>query len=302
MKLFTNLRKLISELATLPDTDRVALPENLALPDGDGGYAVLLGPAARFLVQADGAPPRMGYRPWLTVSALRRVFAGAGSDDDALLSALSFQLDRAVPSASADDHPPPLEWPTHATDDERLAWWQACARAYADLWEGHASQAGLAPSSRAELDALEQRLGCPLPPLLRAYHTRIGALNLCENLCSVTQADLASIEPLRAAYPGIADILEDAHDAEAQWQLVDQLVAFGDYLGNGNVWCFHRETGEVWYFDHDSAPMLTRMFSDVGGYLDALMYKCLLEVHEQEDDEDTLRRHLGDAIVDKWMY
>ncbi len=101
--------------------------------------------------------------------------------------------------------------------------------------------------------------------------------------------------------PALATSSEDAPDAEQLSTLVDQLVAFGDYLGNGNLWCFHRETGEVWYFDHDSSPMLTQIFSDAGQYLDVLMFKCLLAAHDEEDNED-LREHLGDEIVEKWMY
>lgn len=158
------------------------------------------------------------------------------------------------------------------------------------------------PVSPKELAALEQRLGCAIPTLLRVYHEQIGTLNLAETLCSVTPAKYASIEPLHDAYPGITDILENVPDADPQWALVNQLVVFGDYLGNGNLWCFHRDTGEVWYFDHDCSPMLTQMFTDVGKYLDILMFKCLLDAHGEEDNEDLLREHLGDAIVEKWMY
>ena len=198
---------------------------------------------------------------------------------------------------------PPLAWPTLPDDAARLAWYRDCIAAYAWLWEGHASQVRLQPVSSAELDALAQRLGHALPPLLHAYHAQLGALALPERLCSVTPADFASIEPLADAYPGIADILEDAPDADAQQALVDQLIAFGDYLGNGNLWCWHRQTGEVWYFDHDSPPMLTRMFPQVADYLDALMILCLAEVHDTEDEgQALLRQRFGNALVQKWMY
>ena len=83
---------------------------------------------------------------------------------------------------------------------------------------------------------------------------------------------------------------------------MDELVVFGDYLGNGNHWCFHRQSGEVWYFDHDSPPMLTRMFAHVHDYLDALMMMCLLEVHGLKDDEALLRQRFGDMCIDKWRY
>lgn len=201
------------------------------------------------------------------------------------------------PTAASDI--PPLILPEFADDNARLDWWRSCALAWLDQWE---NPSPLSPVKPEEVDALEQRLGCTIPPLLRTYHEQIGTLDLAETLCSVASAKYASIEPLHNAYPGISDILEGAPDADAQWALVNQLITFGDYLGNGNMWCFHRETGEVWYFDHDSSPMLTQMFSNVGQYLDILMFKCLLEVHGEEDNEELLRERLSDAVVEKWMY
>ncbi|CAI8910787.1 SMI1/KNR4 family protein [Kosakonia quasisacchari] len=194
---------------------------------------------------------------------------------------------------------PPLAWPEFTNEAARLTWWHACAQAWREQWN---NPAPVSPVDPKEIEALEQRLGCALPPLLRRYHETIGTLELAERLCSVTPAKYASIEPLLDAYPGIHDILEGAPDAASQWALVKQLIAFGDYLGNGNLWCFHRETSEVWYFDHDSSPMLTQIFTDVGQYLDVLMFKCLLEAHGEEDNEDLLREHLGDDVVEKWMY
>ena len=202
------------------------------------------------------------------------------------------------PSAAASDLPP-LVWPEFTDNSARLDWWRSCVQAWLAQWDNPSPPT---PVSASEISALEARLGCPLPPLLHTYHQQIGVLDLAETLCSVAPAKYASIEPLHNAYPGISDILEDAPDADALWALVNRLVVFGDYLGNGNMWCFHVETGEVWYFDHDSSPMLTQIFSDVGQYLDVLMFMCLLAVHGEEDNEDLLRKHLGDAVVEKWMY
>lgn len=33
-----------------------------------------------------------------------------------------------------------------------------------------------------------------------------------------------------------------------------------------------------------------------------VMFKCLLTVHGEEDNEDMLREKLGDALVEKWMF
>lgn len=198
-----------------------------------------------------------------------------------------------------DSEIPPLAWPAFTDDSARLDWWRQCVLAYLAQKR---TPPPLTPAPAKDLAALEERLGCSLPPLLRSYHQQIGTLDLAEVLCSVQPAKYACIEPLHNAYPGISDILEDAPDADRQWALVNALIAFGDYLGNGNMWCFHRDTGEVWYFDHDSSPMLTQMFSDVGQYLDVLMFMCLLHVYGEEDNEDLLREHLGDDLVEKWMY
>lgn len=52
------------------------------------------------------------------------------------------------------------------------------------------------------------------------------------------------------------------------------LVTFSDYLGNGNMFCFHSETKEIYYFDHDTKPYLTRMFSCIDEYLKGRLITC----------------------------
>jgi len=85
--------------------------------------------------------------------------------------------------------------------------------------------------------------------------------------------------------------------------LADMLVAFGDYLGNGNMFCFHKESGEVYYFDHDDGPPLTRFFCRVEQYLDALMILNLAEVHDADDEgEALLVQRFGKPLVRQWMY
>lgn len=208
---------------------------------------------------------------------------------------MSAKSDTALPKNDI----PPLVWPEFTDMNERIDWWRSCALAWSAEWNRHSP---ISPVPASEIDALEQRLDCTIPSLLRTYHEKIGILDLAETLCSVKPAPYSTIEPLLDAYPGISDILEEAANADQQWSLVNQLVVFGDYLGNGNLWCFHRETGEVWYFDHDCPPMLTQIFSDVGQYLDVVMYKCLLTVHGEEENEEMLREKLGDALVEKWVY
>jgi len=81
------------------------------------------------------------------------------------------------------------------------------------------------------------------------------------------------------------------------------MVAFSDCLGNGNMFCFHKNTGAVYYFDHDTNPALTWFSSDINSYLEALMIKMHAEAHQQEDvGEDLLVDRFGLALIRKWMY
>ena len=113
-------------------------------------------------------------------------------------------------------------------------------------------------------------------------------------------------------FPGIVDIVEmaDSNGAAALTAALGELVAFGDYLGNGNLWCFDRRDGSVWYLDHDSSPLLTRVFEDAGDYLDALALMALCRAHAiagGRDDGDEvaeamLSQRLGKGLINKWMY
>ncbi len=57
------------------------------------------------------------------------------------------------------------------------------------------------------------------------------------------------------------------------------LVSFSDYLGNGNMFCFHSETKEIYYYDHDNRPYLTKMFDKIDDYLKG----CLIFAHRLLD-------------------
>lgn len=200
---------------------------------------------------------------------------------------------------------PPLMWPELSNPTARGRWYADVIGAYAALWQGHVSQASIAPSSDADLDALEARLGCRLPAPLGEYHRQFGALSLAETLCSVEIGD-TPIQALRKAYPGIVDIAEDLPDGDVLLALADEMVAFGDYLGNGNMFAFERDGGAVWYFDHDDGAPLTRFFDGVVDYLDALMVLSLGKVHDVDGDRTAARklvaeRH-GESLVRKWMY
>lgn len=302
MKTYRQLTALAAVLHEHSADSVILIPETAAAalrPQTVGNLAALFAPTARFIIQAADAPLRLGYRPWLTVGALQCIkqdLPVAPSQAD-WLNVLAAHLiaPPAEPMLSADL--PPLAWTDFASDAERIQWWMQCVRAYPN-------GSDFTPASRAALDDCEQRIGCSLPPMLRAYHERIGVEYLAEIINPPER-----IEPLLDAFPGLEDILEDlsAEQAAATRALAEQLIAFGDYLGNGNLWCFHRQTGQVWYCDHDTGECLTQIFDDVRDYLDAVMILSLAEAHDLEGEdheaaESILRQRLGDAVVEKWMY
>jgi hypothetical protein len=192
---------------------------------------------------------------------------------------------------------PKLEWLEFSNHSVRMAWYQSVLAAYVALWDEDGESPWL-PITAVTLNNLEQRIGCPLPPLLRQYHQNLGVLDLAETLCSANVGDVP-IQRLKDAYPGFVDLAISESDSI----LADSLIVFSDYLGNGNMFCFHSETAAVYYFDHDTPPVLTRFFAGVEEYFDALMILCLAEVHDQDDvGEALLTERFGRKLVEKWMH
>lgn len=189
---------------------------------------------------------------------------------------------------------PRLAWPLLSSQLERLNWYHSVIDTYSLLLDEHV----LAPVSKSDITKLESSLACTLPSELSIYHVEFGALSLAENLCSANGGH-TPIQPLLNAYPGVFDIT----DNDADINLAEDLVVFGDYLGNGNMFCFHKKTGQIYYFDHDTGAMLTYFFSSTQEYLDALMMRCLTEIHaDDEKGEAALVDRFGHELVKKWLY
>lgn len=190
---------------------------------------------------------------------------------------------------------PPLEWPESLSGARRYEWYRAVVEAYGLLWHGHPRQARIEPVSEEEIVALERRIGTSLPEALRTYHQRLGALNLAETLCSVVPSKNA-IQTLEEAFPAFREVGVEPSVAR-------DMIVFGDSLGSGNLFCFERRAADVFFFDHDDGPPLTRFFADPDAYIEALMIKCLAEVHEDADaGKQLLVSRLGKPLVRKWMY
>ena len=230
MKTYRQLTALATVLHEHSADSAILIPETAAAvlrPQSVGDLVALFAPTIRFIVQPADAPLRLGYRQWLTVGALQRIrqdLPAAPSQAD-WLNILAAHLIAPTAEAAPNADLPPLAWTDFADDEARIQWWMQCVRAYLN-------GSDFTPASRAALDDCEQRIGCPLPPMLRAYHQHIGVEYLAEIINPPER-----IEPLLDAFPGLEDILEDlsAEQAASTRALVEQLIAFGDYLGNGNL-------------------------------------------------------------------
>jgi SMI1-KNR4 cell-wall len=200
----------------------------------------------------------------------------------------------------ANNTPPALAWPNNLDENSRKNWYRAVILEYLALWEDDVTEALFTPATQMQIAAVEAKIGCQLPTALKNYHLNFGVTELGERLCKLEdpQYDIF-IQPLLDAYPGI----EDMELSDADMDLAKQLIAFGDYLGNGNMWCFHRESQKIYYFDHDSAPQFTLFFDDCEAYLDALMIRSLSEIHDDDDAaEDLLIEKIGKKLLRKWLY
>jgi hypothetical protein len=231
---------------------------------------------------------RWAHRGGPSLLELTAVYVRA---DDPETEMMSMSTEASWPPPSC----PPLEWPESLAGPRRYEWYASVIEAFALLWKGHVMEARVAPVPEEEIVSLERRLGASLPQSLRTYHLRLGALELAETLCSVAPSKNA-IQTLDEAFPSFREVGVDPSVAR-------DMIAFGDSHGSGNLFCFERRSGEVFFFDHDDGPPLTRFFADPDDYLEALMIKCLADVHEDEDaGEELLVSRLGRDLVRKWMY
>lgn len=325
MKIFKDLPALVQALPELALSDWVDLPADAAAqleaPNQSPPADLLKQPALRFVVRDANEVPRMGYVPWMPVAVLAQMHWPSPSDAVAWSCFLQAEFGRSqrfVENHDVRDEadvPEPYWLSADASFDQRLAHWYQGLQAHAWMDE---EPAQVKPFSRAELRLCEWRLGCALPQSLRDYLLQLGVLDWAERLLSprfdlmAPDADMDAIGSVQVVFPGIADIVEMSAPQQAQplKAQLSELVVFGDYLGNGNLWCFDRRDGSVWYLDHDSSPLLTRMFDDVGDYLDALALMSLCRSHavaQGRDDGDEqaevlLEKRFGRALIRKWMY
>ncbi|MBE8727365.1 SMI1/KNR4 family protein [Flavobacterium hungaricum] len=158
------------------------------------------------------------------------------------------------------------------------------------------------PISTAAIENLEKRLGTTLPYGLKTFYNTFGIADIGEELQKFD--DIIWLK----------DIWEEDSPYGPEFTKEDKislphLISFSDYLGNGNMFCFHNETKEIYYYDHDTRPFITKMFDSIDDYIKG----CLIfaqtdlfgEVKQQQVEEwteDIIEDLFGKDIVKKWRY
>ena len=158
------------------------------------------------------------------------------------------------------------------------------------------------PKSEREIQELEARLETNLPNSLKEFYKVFGVADIGEELISFDEIDY--IGKVWEPHPEYGPRF-----SEKDLMVLPYLITFSDYLGNGNMFCFHKETKEIYYFDHDSQPYFTKMLDHFDDYLKG----CLIfaqadlfgEVGQDKVDqwtEEIVEELIGTDLVRKWRY
>ena len=158
-------------------------------------------------------------------------------------------------------------------------------------------------SEETQILELEKRLGTALPQGLKSFYTTFGIANIGEELLQLP--DIGWLKDIWADQPQYGPDFSDEDKVSLPF-----LVTFSDYLGNGNMFCFHGETKEVYYFDHDSTPYLTKMFSKVDDYIKGCLIFAQDVLPAEGVDTDDVQKWIeekvialfGEETVRKWRY
>lgn len=158
------------------------------------------------------------------------------------------------------------------------------------------------PISNEEIQELENRLGTTLPNSLKVFYQKFGLADIGEQLQDLNK--IGWIKDIWAEQPQYGPDFTEEDKMHLPF-----LVSFSDYLGNGNMFCFHSETKEIYYYNHDSKPYLTKMFNTVDEYLKGCLIFAqsdLLGNAEQEDvekwAEEIVSEIVGEEKLKKWRY
>ena len=175
---------------------------------------------------------------------------------------------------------------------------QLIINSIAENWDDELKE----PISTYEIQELEDRLGTTLPNSLKIFYQKFGLADIGEQLQDLNETGW--IKNIWAEQPQFGPDFTEEDKIHLPF-----LVSFSNYLGNGNMFCFHSETKEIYYFDHENKPHLSKMFNSVDEYLQGCLIFAQSDLFgevEQEDveewTEEIVSKIVGEETVKKWRY
>jgi hypothetical protein len=171
--------------------------------------------------------------------------------------------------------------------------------ALADNWNNELKE----PISLEDIEALETRLGTTLPASLKVFYQAVGLADIGEELQELK--NIGWIKDYWSNHP------ENSPNFTAEdSKHLPFLVSFSDCLGNGNMCCFHSETKEIYYYDHDGAPYLTNLFDTIDDYIKCCLVLAQVDLFGEDAEQDDVERWteelviemMGEEVIQKWRY
>lgn len=159
------------------------------------------------------------------------------------------------------------------------------------------------PISIEAILELEKSLKTTLPNSLKLFYQKFGIAEIGEQLQNFNE--IGWIKDIWKDHPQYGPDFTEEDKKHLPF-----LISFSDYLGNGNMFCFHSETKEIYYYDHDTQPYLTKLFDDASDYIKGCLISCQSDFFNQEIGEEKveewceeiLDEMFGTDIVKKWKY
>ena len=157
------------------------------------------------------------------------------------------------------------------------------------------------PVSASALAALKARLGTTLLDSLKLFYQTFGLTDIGEQLQELD--DIGWIRDIWADAPQYGPDFTEEDKRQLPY-----LVSFSDYLGNGNLFCFHSETKEIYYYDYDQRPCITKMFDSVDDYLKGYLLFAQGDLFSEEVGQEKVEQWVteiviglvGERIIKKW--
>ena len=169
----------------------------------------------------------------------------------------------------------------------------------ADVWGDDLKE----PISETTILELEKKLNTTLPKTLKTFYMTFGLADISEQLLAFNEIDW--IKNIWAKEPQYGPDF-----TEEDKKILPFLISFSDGSGNGNMFCFHSETKEIYYFDHESIPYLTKFFNTFDDYLKGSLIFAQNDLFGEEVEQERVEKWtekivtdlFGKSIVRQWKY